>query len=326
VAFAPEVAATPIVEATAPVAAPAGAAVAVAERPTPAATVAVQMPAQVEKKKPLRRGFLWLAAALVLVLLLGTAAVLLDKRTTLQLTPSRIEAGGSVTVVAQHVPGNQAGEIQLHSVLHAYPFRANGSGDVRRDIVIPSDTPTGDHVVAICWSGSCHAQQTLQVVSGVALVSPATSPGGGAGPSPSTSPGTTPISSPGTTPSPKPGTSPTSNPTRPASSPSPIPSPSVNPCPTPAPPAALSPASKTVVGGQQILYTGSHFTPNTSVTLTYRRKSATGALWTSWSVTVDCSGGFTTSVKTPTGVAETDYVRACDVTNGCFEAKITLLL
>src|SRR5205814_7869996 len=131
IAFAPPAPRQPSAPLDATVAAPHRvAAVAVAERPTPAATVAVQMSPE-EKKKRSRKGFLWLAAALILLLLLGTAAALVAGRTTLELTTSTIQAGGSVTVVARHVPRNQVGDIQLHSVLHAYPFRANGNGDVR---------------------------------------------------------------------------------------------------------------------------------------------------------------------------------------------------
>lgn len=83
-----------------------------------------------------------------------------------------------------------------------------------------------------------------------------------------------------------------------------------------------------MVGGTTINYSGAHFTPNTTVTLKYYRKSVSGTPLRTWTASVGCGGGFTTSVKTPTGVIETDYVTACDAAGRCLPnpATIGLLL
>src|SRR6185312_6965107 len=106
-------------------------------------------------------------------------------------------------------PANQVGEMQLHSVVHTFPFTADSKGEVSMDIVIPSDTELGDHVVKICWDNTCHKDAPLKVVEGGGAFSPL--PGDSPTPSQSTTPGQTP--KPGTTPSPRPTSTPRSTPT-----------------------------------------------------------------------------------------------------------------
>ena len=105
-------------------------------------------------------------------------------------------------MTATHVPANQVGEIQLRSDVLSFPFRADPNGDVSLDMVLPSDVELGDHVVKICWDGSCHKDAALRVVSGLAEASPtavansspspSSAPTAGRSPGPSQTPRSTP--------------------------------------------------------------------------------------------------------------------------------------
>jgi serine/threonine protein kinase len=141
-----------------------------------------------------RRGLLYAglaAVVLILVLLLGTAAYFIASQpTTLSVSQSTVAPGDSIVVMASHLPQNQAGNIELHSLLRTYPFRADGNGNVRGTIFLPSDIDPGDHLLRICWSGACHAETTLHVIASVAIASPSASPS--PSPTPSRSPSTSP--------------------------------------------------------------------------------------------------------------------------------------
>jgi len=150
-----------------------------------------------------RRSLIGLAAALLLVLALGVCAVAANA-TTLSVNPSRVAPGGTVHVTASHVPANQAGEIQLHSVVHSYAFLADSSGKVAMDITVPDDIDAGTHAVKICWNNACYKDAALRVVTGTASLP---SPGSPASVSP------TPSSSPTTRPTTSPTSAPTSQPT-----------------------------------------------------------------------------------------------------------------
>ena len=143
-------------------------------------------PAARPKRSHRGRLLLGVGAVLLLLLLVGVCAVV-TQATTLEVSPSRTVPGGRVTVTATNVPANQVGEIQLLSTVQAYVFRADANGDVAQEIAIPSDIEPGIHHLRICWSGSCHKEVVLRVVSDVAPASPtpAVSP---AVSSPSTSP------------------------------------------------------------------------------------------------------------------------------------------
>src|SRR5438093_5427573 len=112
-------------------------------QPAPA-TVAMAFPAApgtVAQTTPMPRGSkrrlaIGLAALLVLLLLMGVCAVV-AQATTLAVSPDRIGPGGTVHVTASHVPAHQVGEIQLHSVVHTFPFTADSKGQVSLDIVVP---------------------------------------------------------------------------------------------------------------------------------------------------------------------------------------------
>ena len=267
-----------------------------------------------------------IAAVVVLLLLLGLCQAALGA-TTLAVSPNRVAPGGTVTVTATRVPANQIGEIQLWSVVHTYPFSASGKGDVSLDMTVPRDIALGDHVVKICWKNACHAQTGLRVVSGVAAASPTavanTSPGATptAGSTPRSSPNPTAGATPTSGSTPHPTSTPTSVP-----KPTPSPTPTQNPCPGNSSAAALAPANQSVVLGGIASFTGSNFTPNSSVSLSYYAPQSAAAPTTTWSVKATCAGGFTTSVTTNGGVVRTDKVVACDVAKGCVTAKINVLL
>jgi len=134
--------------------------------------------APLQKRRP-RMGLRLLIAAglivaLLLVLVIVWAAAL--PPTTMSLSSSTVVAGDAVVVSADHAPANQSGEIQLFSQPHTFSFRADGNGHVAVDILVPRDIGTGDHLVKICWSGTCHAQQTLTVIARVVQVTPSALP------------------------------------------------------------------------------------------------------------------------------------------------------
>ena len=210
----------------------AAAAVAVAAVPAAAAaepTVAVAYPAAAPQAaaKPEKRRSRKLTAAIVaaglIVALLIVAVVarqLISRaQPTMTIAPTTAVPGEDVVVTASRLPADQSGEIQLHSTLHTYPFRADKSGNLAADITVPLNVGFGDHLVEICWNGSCHVHTTLHVVSRVAFASPTPvanqTPSAAATPTPPT-PTSTPRAS----------SSPTSTP---RSAPSPSPSPTCNP-------------------------------------------------------------------------------------------------
>ena len=323
----PPLARTRPLERSAVVAAPAAAA--------PDATVAVAYPSPPSGppavtptwKPPLRRRRIAIAVAalLALLLVLGVCAAV-AQATTLTVNPTRAARGETVRVTATHVPANQAGEIQLHSIVHTYPFTADADGRVAIDMTVPDDADAGDHVVKICWDNACHRDAALRVVAGVAGASPSPTPGGSPNPSPSSlpsagtspTPGSTPHSTPTATPTSTPGSTPKSSP-----APSPSPTPTSNPCPGNSNALVLSPASQTIVGGSTARFSGSNFTPNSTVTVTYK----VGTTYiTEPSVTASCTGGISVSVVTNSGVARTDHVVVCDIKKSCVTETLTILL
>jgi serine/threonine protein kinase len=118
-----------------------------------------------------------IAAIAVLVLaavIVGVVGFVLRGSPTaaLSLSSSSVHAGDPLTVTASHLPANQNGEIQLRSLLHTYPFTADGNGNVNVEITVPVDAGIGDHTVSICWSGVCYAHTTLAVTAALVLPSP----------------------------------------------------------------------------------------------------------------------------------------------------------
>ncbi len=92
----------------------------------------------------------------------------------LSLSSPTARPGDSLTVSASNLPANQNGEIQLLSVLHVFPFTADGGGNLVAEITLPLDIEVGDHTISLCWNNSCRAHTTLVVTA--ALPSPSPSP------------------------------------------------------------------------------------------------------------------------------------------------------
>ena len=169
-----------------------------------AATVAVApapppMPAPPHPRRVPWRVLAMVAGVLILlVAVLGVVAWSANHRNyDLAISPQTAAAGDTVVVTADHLPANQAGQIELHSIVRTYGFRADASGVVNADVTLPLDIEPGDHIVKICWNNTCHQELTLHLIVPVGQASPLpTSP-------PSASPSSSPHSSP----------SPTSNPT-----------------------------------------------------------------------------------------------------------------
>ena len=122
--------------------------------------------------------FVALAFLVLLALVVGVAGFLLAQSpgAALSLSSGTVPAGGTLTVSASHLPPNQSGDIELHSVLHSFPFTADGKGNASVDITVTADSAIGDHIVSVCWTGSCHAQTTLHVTAALPSPSPSPSP------------------------------------------------------------------------------------------------------------------------------------------------------
>jgi hypothetical protein len=269
-------------------------------------------------RRPNRRILLGIAAVLVLLLILGVCAVV-TQATTLTVTPNRATLGQDVTISATHVPANQVGEIQLWSVVHTYPFRADANGNVSMQMTVPRDIALGDHIVKICWSNTCHKQAPLRVVAGLAEVqptpvgnptsgtSPSPTPGAtpshGSTPPPTSNPTARPTSTPTSRPTSYPTSPPTSNPTAPPTTPPP------NPCPAESP-ALTSPAA-TLLAPTAFTVNGQGFTPNKSVTVSWSLNSKVEA---SKTLTLSSSGTFSTTFQVPllaTGNATVSAIDTC---------------
>jgi hypothetical protein len=291
----------PVVASTVPLTA-AAVAERVAARPQPA-TVAMAYPipgaapavVPQTKRKSRKRLIALIAAAAIVVLLIGTIALLALGSPTLTLSSSTVAPGEDIVVSATRVPANQAGEIQLHSTLRTFPFKANASGNVAIDITVPLNIGFGDHLVALCYTASCHAQKTLHVISRVAFASPT--------PIGNVTPGTTPSASPRQGASPAPGsTPPTSRPTStptstPTSAPKPTPSPS--PKPTPTPSASVTIVSISQLGSTRVVF---HYVYGGS-TVAYVCQG--GTCHSAGSVTVAAGADVPVSFKTPVGILVT---------------------
>ena len=271
---------------------PATVAVAFPSPPEAPATLVVASPVTPRLRVTRRRTAIGLAAVLILLLVMGVCAVA-GQATTLFLSPSTTAPGDIVDVIADHVPAHQAGLIELHSVVHTYPFRANANGGVNVYVTVPRDIVTGDHTVRICWSDTCHASATLRVVSPVALASPSSQPAPGASPTSgvSPSPGSTPITRSSPTPASTPR--PTSTPQATPPPPSPTPTPPPDPCPT-----STSAPYITTSGGSALVppvtVNGNNFTPNKSVRVDFYFPSTAKTPEITKYATVVCNGAFTT--------------------------------
>ena len=223
------------------------------------------------------------AGALILLLLLlgGVGYLATHQKPTVSLSESTVRAGDTVVVTASHVPANQAGDIELRSTLHSFPFQADGNGELSDPILIPKNIGSGDHTVQICWGGQCYATATLHVVDAV-----------GASPSPTSSPTATP---------------------------SPTASPTARPTPSPAPRSLALSSSHIVVKTGTMSVKGLNFSPGKVATVTFIQAGTTSK--TVGTPTVGNDGTFLLTYTVPsTAVVGPASIRACDI-NGCAYAS-----
>ena len=183
-----------------PIAAPATAAAFAAasfvDTETPSDPIAVAYPSPPPIPKPTShrgRNAILIAAALIVLLIIGIAGYLTGRpMPVLALTPSTVVAGDSLLVTASNLPANQRGEIQLHSQVRTFAFRADSYGNVRQYITVPQDAGIGGHTIQLCWASSCRLTIALQVLERVALATPtpasSPTPSQSASPSPSPQP------------------------------------------------------------------------------------------------------------------------------------------
>ena len=260
--------------------------------PYPAPAPIARMPSPSRpKRRWIRRVAIGAVALLFLVLLFGVCQAL--AATTLALNPTRAAPGQDVKVTAAHVPANQPGTIQLRSVLHIFPFRADSNGQVNTYIQVPRDIVLGDHTVSICWNNACHASATLRVVSGTGLVLPT--------PAGNLSPGTTPSPSPGTTPGPS---------STPRGTPTPVPTPQIT----------ISNYYIKVLTGTETV-AGFHFSPGSAITISFIQGTTTNRVI--GSTTASSTGTFSFKFTVPgTAVPGPAHIKACGSANGCFDATV----
>jgi serine/threonine-protein kinase len=277
------------------------AAAAVAERQTPSPPPATAPP-PAAPRKPRMGVRLAIAAGLIVALLLVAVIVwaAVFPPTTLALSSTTVARGDSVVVSASHVPPGQQGSIQLFSSSpHYYGFRADSNGNVSVEITVPLDIAVGDHVVKVCWNGACHAQQTLHVTARVAETSPTPTP------SASASPSATPRSTP------------TASPTH-ASTPSPPPA---SPVPQPTPVITISSGSVPPGGTETVA--GFHFTPGTTVTVSFIQGSIPQP---EGSAVVGSNGSFSRTFTIPTTAkAAPASIRVCGGgASSCYFATVSI--
>jgi hypothetical protein len=277
----------------------------------PDATVAIGFQARaapIAKRRSRKRVWVIVSTALVALLLLALGICAAVGQPTLAVSPSTVVAGESVVVDAVHLPANQVGEIRLQSQLHVFPFRADQVGVVSKEINVPSDIELGDHLISICWNGSCHAHTTLVVTSAVSQTTPGVST-----PSPGSTPTSTPPSSPGTRPTATPRASPTANPT-----------PTSSPTPAQAPVISASPSSALVL--TTVYVTGQHFSPFRGVSIFLFDPANSSKPLQSWSAVASANGDFRKGIVIPASAPPgTARIIACDSNRLCASTNITVI-
>ena len=114
-----------------------------------------------------RRRNILLAAVGILVVLAIAAGIavyaLQSSSPTIALSSSTVAAGDKIVVTASHLPPNQVGTVTLFSAAVSFSFQADGHGNLQVEVTVPRNIDPGDHLVKLCWSGSCHAQTTLHI-------------------------------------------------------------------------------------------------------------------------------------------------------------------
>jgi hypothetical protein len=154
---------------------------------------------------------LLLLVAIALVWRAGHPAQPQQPTVGIALSSGSVQQGGSLTVSGSHLPASQVGTVELQSASRQIgAFQADANGNVNTQVTVPADTPTGDHVVSLCWNASCHASARLAVVQ--APPAPTPTPPPTAAPTPVPQPPTLPPVSPRATRTPAPSASPSPTP------------------------------------------------------------------------------------------------------------------
>ena len=272
----------------------------------PLAAVPAGIPAVPVTKKSHKRRNTLVAAGIVLALLLvaflGNA--ILHPKPTLALSSTTVFPGDRLVVTVQHLPPKQAGELQMLSQLHVFPFRTDSNGNASVEVIVPTNIGVGDHIVRACWSSACPLQTTFHVVSLAAIVTsptPTGSPKTGASPSPSSYPTSNPTSNPTPTSGRAPYPSPSPTPTKPPPPPPPK--------PTPAPSVTL--VSISSVGNTTVTF---HYFYGGSATVAVCQGGTCRAAGT---VAVASGSNVQVSFKTPTGILASPLGGSAYVSTNC---------
>ena len=257
-----------------------------------------------------RRLYEVIAGSVIVILLLLIAGICAtaDLKPSISLDPTIAVPGDTVTVIASRLPANQSGQVQLNSdETYFFTFQADGRGNVRQPIVIPGSITNGNHLVRLCWAGSCPLQRPLRVVAPDA--NPSVTPTANTSPSPSVT------GKPTSTPAPRRSPSPGSTP---KPSPKPTPKPSPVPSPTSAPTITLVSVS-TLLGGNTKVVFHNYFGGTANVYLWQNNGAHPAA---ANPISVAQGPNVTVTFRTPSGITPLlgqVFVRACG--SPCFDSN-----
>src|SRR5260370_39954664 len=115
------------------------------ETPSDPIAVAYPSPPPIPEPRSHRsRNAILVAAALIVLLIIGIAGYLTARpMPVVSLTPSTVPAGDSVRLAASHLPANQSGEIRLHTELRGLQCRTPSDATLRDLITRPRNPRHG---------------------------------------------------------------------------------------------------------------------------------------------------------------------------------------
>jgi serine/threonine-protein kinase len=164
----------------------------------------------------------WVVGGLAALALIAAAAALAwalshqSPQPSVSLSDSTVHAGDSILVSASHLPPGQVGTIDIRSdPVQIGTFQADQDGNVTgRRVTIPRTVSPGEHLVEVCYTGTCPASATVTVQEATPTPSPTPSPTPTPTPTPTRvpTPPPTPVPTPVVAPTPTPGGSPSPTP------------------------------------------------------------------------------------------------------------------